>query len=325
MIISAFTLALALAALLLEGFFSYPPKVYAAIGHPVGWIGALIKLLDDKLNASGATPDAKRNGGIATIAIIVVVTGAVAYFFSDWAGHGIIGFVLLAAVASSLVAQRSLYDHVEEVARALQLEGLPAAREKVGKLVGRDTAELDEAGVARAAIESLAENFSDGVVAPTFYTVLFGVFGGAIYKAVNTADSMIGHKNEKYRVFGEATAKLDDLLNLPASRISAVWLAIAAALTPGADWRGAKDAVLRDASRHRSPNAGWPEAAVAGALGYKLAGPRVYNGETIEDATMGNGRSELNFADVKRALTLYRKACFVQIGVLAALLLLVIW
>jgi adenosylcobinamide-phosphate synthase len=323
MIISAFTLALALAALLLEGFFSYPPKVYAAIGHPVGWIGALIKLLDDKLNVSSYSADARRNAGIAAIAIVVLVTGFVTYTFVDWAGYRFIGFVLMVAVASSLVAQRSLYDHVEEVARALQLEGLPVAREKVGKLVGRDTADLDESGVARAAIESLAENFSDGVVAPAFYTVLFGVLGGAIYKAVNTADSMIGHKNEKYLVFGQATAQLDDILNLPASRLSAVYLAVAAALTPGADWRAAKDTVLRDARRHRSPNAGWPEAAVAGALGYKLAGPRVYNGETVDDATMGNGRSELNFADVKRALTLYRKACFVQIGVLVALLLLI--
>jgi adenosylcobinamide-phosphate synthase len=323
MIISAFTLAIVLIALLIEGFFSYPPKVYAAIGHPVGWMGALISRLDTTLNASRLSPDARRTGGYAAIVLIVLISGGLAYIFADWAGHGLIGFLLFAAVASSLMAQRSLHDHVDEVARALQLEGLPAAREKVGKIVGRDVSTLDEAGVARAAVESLSENFSDGVVAPAFWTVLFGIVGGVIYKAVNTADSMIGHKNEKYLIFGRPTAQLDDILNLPASRLSAIYIAIAAAMTPGADWRAAKDAVLRDARRHSSPNAGWPEAAMAGALGYKLAGPRVYDGQTIEDATMGNGRSELNFADIKRALGLYRKACMVQMGFLAILLFLV--
>jgi len=323
MIISAFTLALALAALLIEAFFSYPPKVYAAIGHPVGWIGALINRLDGWLNASRLSAETRKTGGIAAIAIIVVVAGGVSYMFADWAGHGIIGFALLACIVSSLIAQRSLFDHVDDVARALQLEGLPVAREKVGKIVGRDVSELDEAGVARAAIESLAENFSDGVVAPTFWTVLFGLVGAATYKAINTADSMIGHKNEKYALFGRATALVDDIVNLPASRLSAIWIAIAAAITPGANWKAAKDAVLRDARRHRSPNAGWPEAAIAGALGYKLAGPRMYDGALVEDAYMGTGRSELNFADVKRALMLYRKACIVQVAFLAVVLILV--
>lgn len=308
---------------MIEAFFSYPPKVYAAIGHPVGWIGALITRLDGWLNASRLSAETRKTGGIAAIAIIVVVAGGASYLFADWAGHGIIGFLLLAAIISSLIAQRSLFDHVDDVARALQLEGLPVAREKVAKIVGRDVSDLDEAGVARAAVESLAENFSDGVVAPVFWTVLFGLVGGATYKAVNTADSMIGHKNEKYAVFGRATALLDDILNIPASRLSAVWLAIAAAITPGANWKAAKDAVLRDARRHRSPNAGWPEAAIAGALGYKLAGPRVYEGALVEDAYMGTGRAELNFADVKRALTLYRKACIVQAAVIAVVLILV--
>jgi adenosylcobinamide-phosphate synthase len=325
MLLSVFTIALALAALSIEAAFSYPPRVYAAIGHPVGWIGALIARLDAWLNASRLSPEARKTGGVAALVIILVVSGGVTYMFADWAGHGLIGFVILAAVASSLVAQRSLYDHVSEVAIALQTESLPDARERVGKIVGRDVGELDEAGVARAAIESLAENFSDGVVAPTFYTVLFGLVGGAVYKAVNTADSMIGHKNEKYMTFGRATAAADDILNLPASRLSALWITIAAALTPGANWRGAKTAVLRDAKRHRSPNAGWPEAAVAGALGYKLAGPRLYDGQLIEDAYMGEGRAELTFADVRRALLLYKKACTVQMVVLAAVLLLVIW
>ena len=311
-------------ALAIEAAFSYPPKVYAAIGHPVGWIGALVSRLDAWLNATRLSAETRRLGGFAAIAIVVIVSGGVTYLFADWAGHGFVGFVILAICASSLLAQRSLYDHVSEVAQALQTEGLPAAREKVAKVVGRDVGELDEAGVARAAVESLAENFSDGVVAPAFYTVLFGLVGGAVYKAVNTADSMIGHKNEKYALFGRATAILDDILNLPASRLSVLWLGLAAAITRGADWKGIKTAVLRDASRHRSPNAGWPEAAVAGALGFKLAGPRAYEGEVIEDAYMGSGRSELTYADVRRAVTLYRTACIIQMAFLAVVLI-VLW
>ncbi len=184
-------------------------------------------------------------------------------------------------------------------------------------IVGRNPAALDEAGVARAAIESLAENFSDGVVAPIFWTALGGLIGGASYKAINTADSMIGHKDERHGAFGWAAARLDDLVNLPASRLAALWLILAAALTPGASARDAARAVMRDASRHRSPNAGWPEAAMAGALGLKLAGPRVYGETLVDDAFMGEGRREADAADTRRALRLYRLACAIEALALA--------
>ncbi len=192
--------------------------------------------------------------------------------------------------AAPCFAQRSLHAHVERVALALEDEGIESARARVSKIVGRDTASLDEAGVARAAIESLAENFSDGVVAPALWMVVGGLPGAAIYKAINTADSMIGHHSERYEQFGWASARLDDLVNLPASRLSALLIMAAAYLTPGASAANAFGAVLRDADRHRSPNAGYPEAAMAGALGLALAGPRYYGGKLVEDVWMGDGR-----------------------------------
>jgi adenosylcobinamide-phosphate synthase len=180
---------------------------------------------------------------------------------------------------------------------------------------------LDEAGVARAAIESLAENFSDGVVAPILWTALGGLVGGALYKAINTADSMIGHEDDRHAAFGWAPARLDDLVNLPASRLAALWLIIAAALSPDASARNAARAVWRDASHHRSPNAGWPEAAMAGALGLKLAGPRIYGETLVDDAFMGKGRRDADATDIRRALRLYQASCAIQALALAGLAL----
>jgi adenosylcobinamide-phosphate synthase len=190
----------------------------------------------------------------------------------------------------------------------------------VSKIVGRDPDELDRAGVCRAAIESLAENFSDGVVAPAFWFAVGGLPGAAAYKAANTADSMIGHRTARYSAFGWAWARFDDLVNLPASRLAALLLVVAASLTPGANAWGAIRAVRRDAGRHRSPNAGFPEAAMAGALGLALAGPRVYDGVTVDDAIMGSGgRLEATPSDVDRAVALFWMADLLLMGLLAAI------
>jgi len=197
-------------------------------------------------------------------------------------------------------------------------EGLAEGRAAVGHIVGRNPAVLDEHGVARAAIESLAENYSDGVVAPLFWLAVGGLPGGLCYKAANTADSMIGHRTPRHEAFGWAAARFDDLVNLPASRLSALFLAAAAATLPGCSARGALRAVRRDARRHRSPNAGWPEAAMAGALGLALNGPKVYGDVRVEDATMGEGRRDAGPDDIDRALRLYRRALRVQALVLAA-------
>jgi adenosylcobinamide-phosphate synthase len=234
------------------------------------------------------------------------------------------GFVTVAVVASSLIAQRSLYEHVERVATALEREGLDSGRCAVSQIVGRDPDVLNEAGVARAAIESLAENFSDGVVAPVFWLAVGGLTGGVAYKAINTADSMIGHRTPRHNDFGFAAAKLDDLVNLPASRLCALLIVLAALVTKNASASHAWTSVWRDARHHRSPNAGWPEAAMAGALGLALAGPRVYGGVMVDDATMGDGRRDANAHDIRAALKLYRRADAILIALVAVLTLAVI-
>ena len=234
-------------------------------------------------------------------------------------GATVLGLLATAVLGSSLFAQRSLATHVKAVADALDSGGLVAGRKAVSQIVGRDPDRLDEAAVCRAAIESLAENFSDGVVAPAFWLGVGGLPGGVAYKAANTADSMIGHKTPRHQAFGWAAARFDDLINLPASRLTALLIVIAALVMPGADAAGAWRAVWRDAKKHRSPNAGWPEAAMAGALGLALAGPRVYGGVTVDDAVMGaGGRREAVVADIRRALRLYWTADGVMIGVFVA-------
>jgi len=209
------------------------------------------------------------------------------------------------------------------VADVLDACGLEAAREAVAKIVGRDPGTLDESGVARAAIESLAENFSDGVVAPAIWGVLFGLPGMAAYKAINTADSMIGHCTPRHEEFGYAAAKVDDVVNLPASRLAALWIAFAAHFHDDADLRTALTIVRKDAHLHRSPNAGWPEAAMAGALNLKLSGPRSYHGALTEDDWIGDGNGEATSADIRRALALYKTACSVQTTVLGVLAFLI--
>src|SRR3954453_6546803 len=229
------------------------------------------------------------------------------------------GLIGAAILGSTLIAQRSLHQHVARVADALESDGLRGGREAVSHLVGRDTAALDEAAVARAAIESLAENFSDGVVAPVFWMLIAGLPGAAVYKAINTADSMIGHRTPRYQAFGWSAARLDDLVNLPASRLSALLIIAAAAVTKSASAVAAWQAVCRDARRHRSPNAGYPEAAMAGALGLALAGPLNYGGVRLDDALMGDGRRAADANDIRAALGLYRRADGILIAFVAML------
>jgi adenosylcobinamide-phosphate synthase len=336
------TTALAFLALMIEALVGYPDRLARAIGHPVIWIGRLIDALDDALNRESVSDVGRRAAGGAGLVIVVAVAAGIALALE----HGLVrlpfGLLLAAILACTLIAQRSLYDHVSRVVEALETKSLAAAREAVSHIVGRDPDALDEAGVARAAIESLAENFSDGVVAPAFWLAMAGLAGGVAYKAINTADSMIGHRTPRHRAFGWAAARLDDLVNLPASRLAALFIIAAAAigrwLPPpfagegeqaavgkgGAEATEAWRAVLRDASRHRSPNAGYPEAAMAGALGLALAGPRVYGGVTIDDALMGRGRRDATVADIRAALAVYRRADALLIG-LAGILMLVVW
>lgn len=314
--------ALALIAVATEAVAGYPDGIYRRIGHPVTWIGALITWCDQAWNSETLTYDERRWRGIYTLVLLLAVgilSGLAIAAILDELFHSLVALLLCGVVGSSMLAQRSLYTHVGAVASALEADGIEAGRRAVSMIVGRDTRALDEAAVSRAAIESLAENFSDGVVAPIFWMVVAGLPGAIAYKAVNTADSMIGHKSPRYLAFGWASARFDDLVNLPASRLSAFWLVLAAALSPGLSAPRAIDVLFRDAGHHRSPNAGWPEAAMAGALGIRLSGPRIYDGVEVAERWVGEGRSELTARDIRAALDLYRAACGLQIAALIVL------
>ncbi len=317
-------LAIATCALLLEALLGYPAGALRAIGHPVMWIGALIGWLDRVGNRAAWSARARRGSGVLAVGVLVGATVLPAALLQTALPPGVLSTVLLAALASTLLAQRSLHDHVRAVADGLDRGGLAGGRAAVSHIVGRNPDALDEAGVVRAAIESLAENFSDGVVAPALWCGAFGLPGIVFYKAVNTADSMIGHRTPRHEAFGWAAARLDDLINLPASRLAAAFIVVAA-LLHGADARAALLAIWRDAAQHRSPNAGWPEAAMGGALGLRLAGPRVYGTTLVDDSWMGDGRAAATFADLRRALLLYRTACAVQAFCIGAVWLAAAW
>jgi adenosylcobinamide-phosphate synthase len=318
------SVALALFAMLIELALGYPQALLRAVGHPVTWIGGLIGMLDRALNREADGQKRRRIAGVVSLLLVCAISGSVAYLLQHALLRLPFGLLAVALLASTLLAQRSLYRHVADVATALETGGVEAGRVAVAHIVGRDAAALDAAGVARAAIESLAENFSDAIVAPAFWLAVAGLPGAAIYKAVNTADSMIGHRSKRHAAFGWAAARLDDLVNLPASRLAALFLIAAAATGQRFDARAAWSATWRDASRHRSPNAGYPEAAMAGALGLALAGPRVYAGVEIEDAVMGFGRRDADAADIRRALALFRRADALVIALLTLLTALVI-
>ncbi|MBX2805994.1 MAG: adenosylcobinamide-phosphate synthase CbiB [Hyphomicrobiales bacterium] len=301
-----------LAALAADGVLGDPPQLWDRLPHPVVLMGRLIGVLDHRLNRS-----AERINGVMAIAILVLVAGGVGVAIHLLARSHPIGVLLETLMAAILLAQRSLYDHVNAVAVAFREGGIEAARHAVSRIVGRDPERLDEAGICRAAIETTAENYSDGVVAPAFWYLVGGLPGMMIYKAVNTADSMIGHRTPRHERFGWAAARLDDLMNYAPARISAglIWLA---ALLPEYDHRSAARAVREDGPLHRSPNAGWPEAAMAGALGLALAGPRHYAAGKVIDAWMNrDGDREAGCGDIRGALRFYVRSCGMLVGAVA--------
>jgi adenosylcobinamide-phosphate synthase len=287
-------------ALLLERVLGYPGWLYRAVGHPVVWIGALISWLELRLNSG---PN-RRFRGVMLLLLVLLTVLAAGLLVIAVTRRIPLGWVVEALLASTLLAQRELGRAVKAVADGLNLS-LDSGRRAVSHIVGRDPDVLDEPGVARAAVESLAESTSDGVVAPLFWLLIGGLPGILVYKAANTADSMIGHKNERYREFGWASARFDDVLNWIPARLTALLVAGAAFLVRGADPEHAWSMALRDARKHDSPNAGWPEAAFAGALGFRLGGPRTYDGELHDLPAFGDGRAELGAGDILRALELY--------------------
>lgn len=314
----ATTLFILAAALGVEAASGYPQGLYRVIGHPVTWIGALIGKLDQTLNRDDLSDATRKTFGVLALALIITVPVIIAWVIERALEPSWLGKLIVALLASTLIASRSLYDHVRDVARALDNEGLEAARRAVGRIVGRNPQTLDEHGVARAAIESLAENASDGVTAPVFWFAVLGLPGLAAYKAINTADSMIGHRTPRHEQFGWAAARFDDLANLPASRLTGLFFTMAAFFVPNGSPGNALRAMCRDARHHRSPNAGCPESAMAGALGLKLNGPKTYGTTRVEDAYMGDGRREATASDIDRALQLSSVAWGLMIALLLA-------
>ena len=296
-------------ALLIERFVGYPPRLFRLIGHPVTWIGALITWLEVRLN----TGDNRRLKGVAMLVLLLLTGLAISLLVVAVTRRIPFGWVIEAILASTLLAQKDLGRAVKSVADALPVS-LDSGRAAVSQIVGRDPHVLDSSGVAKAAIESLAESTSDGIVAPLFWLLIAGLPGIVLYKAVNTADSMIGHKTERYLDFGWASARFDDLVNWIPARLTALLVAGAAFLARRADPESAWSTALRDARKHASPNAGWPEAAFAGALGLSLGGPRAYGGETHDLPTFGDGRSELTASDILSALVLYWIAMNLLLG-----------
>ncbi len=313
---------LLIAALLLDALTGDPDWLYRRLPHPVVLMGRLTAWLERRLwrDGQGTRHRLLSGGFLGVICLAAAIAGGLLLEMLCARLPG--GWLLQVVLVSVLLAGRGLFDHVLAVKRGLEIS-LDTGRDAVAKIVGRDPQALDEAGVARAAAESLAENFSDGVVAPAFWFLLLGLPGLLAYKMINTMDSMIGHRDERYEWFGKGPARLDDLVNWPAARLSGVLLALAAMLLPEADGNKAWTIMFRDAGKHKSINAGWPEAALAGALGIALAGPRVYDGETVNDAWMGDGRQDVTAADLGRALALYVAAH--AVGVVSLLLLWLAW
>ncbi|MCC6467763.1 MAG: cobalamin biosynthesis protein CobD [Alphaproteobacteria bacterium] len=311
--------AILLLALALDALLGEMGPVFRLLPHPVVLIGRAIAAIERRWNTGTAGPPALRWRGVCAVVLLCGAAAAIGAAVAVLARAGAWLWPVEAVAVALLLAQRSLYDHVRAVALGLEQRGLDGGRDAVRHIVGRDPMSLDEHGVSRAAIESLAENFSDGVTAPAFWYLLLGLPGIAVYKTVNTLDSMIGHKTARYFHFGWAAARLDDLLNLVPARVSGVLIAAAALFMPGAKPGAAVSSMLRDARKHRSPNAGWPESAMAGALGFKLAGPRRYPGEVVDAPFIGPGTPDLTAADIRRALRLFVVACVVQAIVVVGL------
>lgn len=301
-----------LAALVLDRLIGDPDWLWRRISHPVVIFGQAIGFADKRFNRAGDSPGVRRQKGrIAIVGLLLLATLVGWVLASVFDRLGAAGVLLEVLTVSVFLAQKSLADHVAAVATGLCRDGLAGGRKAVSMIVGRDPEALDEAGVSRAAIESLAENFSDGTVAPVLWFALLGLPGLLAYKMLNTADSMIGHLNDRHRDFGRAAAKLDDLANWPASRLSALLIASGAGLVNGwTSMQRAADSALKDQGLHRSPNAGWPEAAMAGGLDLVLGGPRRYGGEVVmETGLNGSGRPQAGAWDILDGLAIYRRAC----------------
>ena len=301
-------------ALGLDGVLGWPNKLYQRIGHPVTWIGAMIARLDKTLNRPDWHRPTRKLMGILTVLFVVLACASIGRFISLILPDGIIGIALSVLIAWPLIAARSLFKHVKDVSTPLNAGQLEDAQKAVSMIVGRNPSHLDTSGVGRAAVESLAENSSDGVIAPIFWGTLLGLPGILAYKAINTLDSMIGYKTPKHIDFGWAAARLDDLANWIPARITGVLISLASGKA-----ERAISIMRRDAKKHRSPNAGWPESAMAAALDVRLSGPRVYHDGVSSDPWLNENARDIEPKDVEDALSVYQRAMLAAAGILVLL------
>ncbi len=308
-------------ALLLDRYVGDPDWLWRKYPHPVVWFGKGIEAAEKALYPIQGTPAQKKRAGIILVAGLVIAGWVTASFASKVLGlFGSVGTLVEVGIVAVLLAQKSLSDHVDAVRKDLE-DGVESGRKAVAMIVGRDVKSLDKAGVARAAIESLAENTSDGVIGPALAYVAFGLPGLIAYKIINTADSMIGHKSERYLDFGWAAARLDDLVNLIPARFTGILACAAFAWVDGRQTAERAFSVMRrDAKLHKSPNAGWPEAAFAGGLDVALGGPRVYakgaKGD-MADAPYLNDAGDKKFGtpEITKALLVYDRLLWLLFGV----------
>ena len=303
-------------ALLLDVFLGDPKLILRILPHPVALFGKLINFCEHKLNHNDhANVDRLVRGALMTIVLTIfaILIGWALKLFFEFYNLWLLELFIVAL----FVAQRSLYDHVQLVSKALENRGIEAGREAVAHIVGRNTSKLDMGGISRASIESLSENFADGIVAPVFWYLIFGLPGILFCKAVNTLDSMIGYRNERYNFFGRVAARLDDVVMWIPARIAALLIIFSACLLPKCHPVLAFRQTIKCASRHSSINAGWPEAAMAGALRIALGGPRSYKGGLKEDAWIGTGRTDVLPVDIKKSLNLFICACCVNYFLIA--------
>ena len=310
-----------LAALLIDAIVGEFGPLFRVVPHPVAMIGAVTGWLDRRLNRDRRAAATRALRGAFMVLIFAGAMAALGWVLADISRSIPYGWGLELLLVVLLLAQRSLFDHVLAVSRALKRDGVAGGRTAVAQIVGRDPEQLDEHGVARAAIESLAESFADGVVAPAFWYLLFGLPGLFVYKTVNTMDSMIGHRTERHAAFGMAAARLDDALNYVPARIAGAFIVAAAMFVPKGLSSQALRVMLRDGAKHRSLNAGWPEAAMAGALSVSLSGPRRYDGKVVNEPWLGEEFSaRIGPAEIRRALYLFVVACLVNAAVIAAII-----
>ena len=320
MLVDENTLVILIIALLIDSIIGDPDWLWQHVRHPVSLFARFV-LYFDKLRRTSNTPATDKLFGIVVITALTLISILIGIILVNLLKDSWWGIILSAFVASIFVAQKSLFSHVKQVCKALQGNDLEKSREQVSKIVGRDPKHLDKSGVTRATIETAAENLSDGIVAPVFWFIFFGLPGLLAYKAINTADSTIGYKNEKYMNFGWATARLDDWVNYIPARLSGLLIAFCAPCVNGSI-KTAFKTMIKDASLHNSPNAGWPEASMAGVLGVALAGPRIYSTHKEDGNWINNtGRKEIGAVEIQNTLRILISVCIVQFLFLALVLL----